>query len=265
MTTAVITILGSGTSTGVPVPACNCDVCISPDPKNKRLRTSALVSLEDGSNIIIDTGPDLRQQLLKEKAKRIDAVLYTHDHADHTAGIDDLRGFCFIQGSAIPCAANAKTINDLTNRFSYIFSPDPNYLGAPVPKINLLQVNAGQEFPLAKILWTPVELVHGGTMVYGYRSGNFAYCTDCNHISPESRELLKGVETLVITGLRFEKHATHYTIPDAIEVARDLGAKKIILVHMTHSIDHQTVQDTLPKDVSLAFDGMKFTVQLQSQ
>ena len=258
---AQITILGSGTSTGVPVPGCSCPICQSTHPKNQRLRTSCLVATSSG-NTIIDTGPDFRQQVLREKVGGIDSVLFTHDHADHTAGIDDLRGFCYLRSAPIPCYTYALAAQELRRRFSYIFRPDPEYLGAPVPQLHLREVQWGETFASAGVVWTALELLHGKLPVMGFRSGSFAYCTDCNHIAATTRESLQGVETLVITGLRFEPHATHFTIPQAIETAQSLGVKRTVLIHMTHSIDYEEVSAQLPTGAELAYDGMRLQVQV---
>lgn len=251
-----ITVLGCGTSTGVPVPGCDCDVCLSEDPKNTRLRASILIQTDSGKNIIIDTSPDFRQQVLRAKVKRVDAVLFTHAHADHIMGLDDLRSFNFFQG-AIPCYATKVSWDSLSNIFSYIFNPDPDYKGGGVPKI---ERHYFKNFDVLTILDQKIEtfaLKHGNMEVSGFRLGNFAYATDCNFIPEKSLGILKGVKALIIDGLRYQSHPTHFTISEAIDITKDLGVERVIFTHYTHSIEYNEANSKLPNGYELALDQME--------
>ncbi|MHB8122391.1 MAG: GPMC system MBL fold metallohydrolase [Desulfuromonadaceae bacterium] len=247
-----ITILGCGTSTGVPMVGCNCRVCASADPRDKRTRASALIRYND-RNVLIDTSTDLRQQALRQHIRRIDAVLFTHAHADHVNGIDDLRGFHFIHKEIIPCFTSRATLDTLQGGFSYIFNEHQHSGYTPLLSAN----EVSGPFTLFDQLITPIPLLHGKTTSFGYRIGNFAYLTDCNAIPEQSRELLQGVELLVIDGLRWTEHPFHFNIPGAIAAARQLDAPRTILTHLTHEISYAE-GDRLPPGVELAYDGMEF-------
>ncbi len=249
-------ILGCGTSTGVPIPGCECKICQSENPKNKRCRTSALIRADNNFNILIDTTTDLRYQALTHNIKSVNAVLYTHSHADHILGLDDLRGYNYVQNSIIPCYGTAATINDIKSIFSYIFNPNPEYKGGLLPQISLHTFENYAVFSLGSLSIQTFLLKHGKTDVTGYRIGEVAYATDCNFIPEESKELLKGLKTLVLDGLRYEAHNTHFTIPQAIEVAEELGAETTYLIHTTHSVDYDEVSRKLPENVKLAYDGL---------
>lgn len=255
-----LTILGCGTSTGVPVPACNCAVCRSNDPKNERLRTSALIEDSSGFAVLIDTSPDLRIQTLRRNIQRIDAVLFTHAHADHIMGLDDLRGFNFVKGAAIDCYADGKTLAALRRCFKYVFEPDPDYEGGLLPQILLHEIAAGTKLTLGTIEVQAFSLKHGREEILGYRFGEIGYATDCNFIPTETIAMLRGVRYLILDGLRFEPHRTHFTIAQAIELAAEIGAEHTYLTHMTHSIDYRTVSAKLPAHVALAYDGLTISV-----
>jgi len=250
-------ILGCGTSTGVPIPGCRCDICTSGKEKNNRTRTSALITTPEGKNLLIDTSSDFRYQALTWKISHIDAVLYTHSHSDHISGIDDLRGYNFVSKEDIPCYGAGVTLAEIRKRFSYIFEPNPGYQGGLPPQLDLNEIEAGKTFKAAGLSVKPFLLKHGSLNVMGYRFGKLAYATDCKIIPEESIKTLKGLDYLILDGLRYEGHATHMTIPEAIECAADLGVKKTILTHMTHTIDYKTVSSTLPEEVELAYDGME--------
>lgn len=253
-----VTILGCGTSTGVPVPGCGCQVCNSQDPKNIRLRASILLQTSRGKNIIIDTSPDFRQQCLTHKLKHIDAVLYTHAHADHILGLDDLRSYNFCQRSPIPCYATATSWDGIKKTFLYVFEPDPEYKGGGLPQIEQHTFETFQELEICSETVSTFQLMHGDLEVIGFRFGDFAYATDCNHIPEKSLKALEGVKILILDGLRFEPHATHFTIEQALEVAKNLGIRRTILTHYTHSIDYNVVNPTLlERGAELAFDGME--------
>lgn len=256
-----VVLLGTGTSTGVPVIGCECAVCTSDDPHNKRLRCAAWIRTA-GLSLLIDAGPDVRRQALEFGIKRVDAVLYTHHHYDHVAGIDDLRPFCFDIRTPIPAFAHADTVDALTNLFGYVFSDD-RYPSAPRLDLNTTSgpfVVTGRYGQAGSARVTPVEAQHGSLPVNGYRIGDFAYVTDVNHIPDSSLELLRGVDTLVLDALRHEPHTTHYTIGEAIQVARAIGARKTYFTHLTHTVDHATENAQLPDGISLGYDGLSFTV-----
>jgi len=253
----ILKILGCGTSTGVPIPGCECAVCTSGKEKNERSRTSALLKLESGKNILIDCCTDLRYQALKHKIKKLDAVLLTHSHADHIMGLDDLRAFNFTLGGAMPCYTNEQTIQDLRRIFSYVFEPDPHYQGGLLPKVELNTIPELGTFNLCGVDITSFPLLHGSTRVLGFRFGDIAYATDCKEIPAESRQILNGVRRLVLDGLRYESHRTHMTISEAVQVATDLGVEKTYLTHMTHSVDYDEVMAKLPPHVELAYDGLE--------
>jgi len=247
-----ITIMGSGTSTGVPMVGCDCPVCTSDDPRNQRTRASLLIGHDDRT-ILIDTSTDLREQALRHQIKRIDAVLFTHAHADHVNGIDDLRGFHFLHREIIPCFASRTTLETLQGGFSYIFNEhdDSGY-----PQL-LAAHEVSTAFELFGQTVIPIPLLHGNTSSLGYRMGNFAYLTDCSAIPELSRELLKGVELLVIDGLRWIEHPFHFNISGAIAAARQIRAPRTILTHLTHQIAYSE-ESKLPHGFELAYDGMEF-------
>ena len=266
--TVSVTLLGTGTSTGVPVIGCTCDVCTSSDPRNKRLRAACWIRA-NGFSLLVDSGPDLRRQALRAGIRRADAVLYTHHHYDHVSGIDDLRPFSFGSNAPIPCYAHPDTAATLNAMFGYIFSED-RYPSAP--RLNLIAVE--EEFEIGyggnkleaaddlsrTVTVTPIPALHGSTPVYGYRVGNFAYITDTNHIPESALELLSGVDTLVLDGLRHEPHPTHFTVGEAIDVARVIGARKTYFTHLTHTMDHAIEDAKLPEGIHLAYDGLSFDV-----
>lgn len=249
-------ILGCGTSTGVPMPGCRCAVCLSPDPKNKRLRTSAVVRADDGRTLLIDASTDLRQQALLHGVERVDAVLFTHAHADHILGTDDLRSFNFILKRRIPCYGTPPTLAEIRRFFHYIFEPSPDYHGGALAQLDLHPIDSQRPFEAAGFAVHPFPLMHGATEVTGFRFGTLAYATDCNVITPAARETVRGVRYLILDALRYEPHRTHFTIPEAIEVAQSIGAERTILVHMAHSIDYATVSADLPAGIELGYDGL---------
>ncbi len=249
-----ITILGSGTSTGVPVIGCHCTVCCSDHPGNQRTRCSVLLS-SGKYNILIDTSTDLRQQSLREDIRHVDAVFYTHSHADHLHGIDDLRGFNLHSTNPIPLYGSKTTLTIIKNSFGYIF--DKLEPAGYVPRLELHPID--QTINLFNLDITPVPLQHGHTQTFGYRCGTFAYLTDCNAIPASSMNLLKNLEVLVIDGLRFTPHKTHFNIPQAIEIAQRIGAKQTLLTHLSHEVDHPTHDSQLPIGINLAYDGQKFS------
>lgn len=250
-----ITILGSGTSTGVPMVGCDCPVCTSHDPRDKRTRASLLICFNDHT-VLVDTSTDLRRQALRQQIRRIDAVLFTHAHADHVNGIDDLRGFHFLHKEIIPCFAARATLETLQGSFSYIFNENEGSGYTPL----LAPHEASAPFELFGQVIIPIPLLHGRSVSLGYRIGNFAYLTDCSAIPEPSLELLQGLELLVIDGLRWTEHPFHFNISGAIAVARQLAPTRTILTHLTHEIAYSE-GCKLPSGFELAYDGMEFELQ----
>ncbi len=248
-----VTFLGSGTSTGVPVVGCRCAVCTSGAPRNQRLRQSVKIEM-NGKYFLIDTTPDLRLQLLQHPIPRLDFVLYTHSHSDHLMGLDDIRPFNFRQRQPIHAFASASTAKAIRRAFGYIW--DDSQLGGGKPQLELHEIDAA--FVHEGIEIVPIPVLHGDWTIFGFRIGPFAYITDTNGIPPASRKLLEGIEVLALDGLRpSTPHPTHFTIPEAIEVAREIGAKQTYLIHLTHDVDHEPCSATLPAGVSLAYDGLE--------
>lgn len=251
-----ITVLGCGTSTGVPVIACDCAVCTSAHPRNRRTRPSVL--LETGEQtILIDAGPDLREQCLREQVRRVDAVLFTHAHADHILGLDDLRIFNFRQQKAIPCFGSARTLAGLRQTFSYVFD-GKEAEGGGKPQLELIEVSGG--FKVHGLEVAAIPVAHGSLEVTAFRIGAFAYVTDCHAISEESLTRLKGVETLILDALRYRAHPTHLSVDEAIAIAARIGAGKTYLTHLAHDIDYGAPQVNLPPGVEFAYDGLSFFV-----
>lgn len=260
--TGTAIILGSGTSTGVPVIGCDCPVCRSGVPGNQRTRCSVLLDCA-GTHILIDTATDLRFQALREDIRRIDAVLYTHTHADHVHGIDELRIFNLRTREPIPIYGSPTIIASLYRNFGYIF--EENTDGGFRPQLRLAEVTG--PFAVAGILVTPLPLRHGAGETLGYRMGDFAYLTDCNAVPEATLASLSGVTTLVIDALRFRAHDTHFTVDEAIAVSRRIGAPRTILTHLSHDIDFRHQREFLPDGVELAHDGQRipFTYPSRAQ
>ena len=234
-------MLGSGTSTGVPVVGCGCAVCTSDDPRNRRLRPGVRIDLEGGT-IVVDTSPDFREQALRHRIGRVDAVLYTHPHADHVFGLDDLRVFNFLQRSSIPCYGSETTIARLRQIFSYVFEEGQE--GGGKPRIDLEVV--AEPFEVLGERVVPVPVWHGTMPVFGYRIGPFALVTDVNRIPEESFERLEGLDLLILSALRHRPHPTHFTVAEAIEIAARIGAKRTVLTHIAHEVDHGALLRELP-------------------
>ena len=247
-----VTFLGTGTSHGVPVIACQCAVCRSDEPKNHRTRPSILLTLGD-KHILVDTTPELRVQALRHKVNRVDAILFTHAHADHLHGLDDVRAYSAAQGRPITCYGSRATLERILITFSYAF--ELKHLGGGIPQIELAPIDG--VFSLFGTEIIPVDLLHGKTEVLGFRIGNFAYATDCNFIPPASLEMLKGLDVLVLDALRWSPpHPTHFTIPEALEIVEYLQPKQTYFTHLTHDVEHHSTDAHLPKNVQLAYDGL---------
>lgn len=243
-------MLGSGTSTGIPVVGCGCVVCTSRDPRDRRLRPGLKLDLEGGT-VVVDTSPDFRQQALEFGVERVDAVLYTHSHADHVFGLDDLRIFNFRQRAAIRCYGSPQTMRRLRQIFSYVFEEGQE--GGGKPRLELVDVEA--PFELLGETVVPIPVWHGDMPVYGYRIGGFAVVTDVNRIPEESFARLAGVDTLVLSALRYTPHSTHYTVEEAIDVAERIGARRTLLTHIAHEIEHGRPRVALPPGVEFGYDG----------
>lgn len=248
-----ITFLGTGTSTGVPVVACNCEVCTSDDPRDKRYRTSVMLTLGN-SNVVIDCGPDFRIQMLKHRVEDIDAVVFTHAHRDHIAGLDDIRAFNYILHKSIDVFGSFVTLEAIKENFPYIFAPG-RYLGAP--KLNLHTITL-DPFTIAEFSFMPVQVMHQDMEVFGYRIGDFAYITDANYISPAEMDKIRGSKIVVINALRNSRHVSHFSLSEALDVLSDLKPEQAYLTHISHFLGKfAAVEEKLPDWVHLAYDGLQ--------
>ncbi|MGA2497155.1 MAG: MBL fold metallo-hydrolase [Tepidisphaeraceae bacterium] len=244
--------LGTGTSAGVPMIGCDCAVCASTDPRDKRTRPSVVISY-DGTRVLIDTTPELRLQCVEHRVKRIDAVVFTHAHADHIMGLDDVRRFNTVKGGALDVWAEPRTHEVLQRCFAYAFrEPDP---ACRLYRPHLVPREIDGPFEINGVKWRPIRLIHGNVPVLGFRVGNVAYCTDTNLIPEESFELLRGLDVLVLDGLRFERHSTHFSVEEAIEAAGRIRAKRTLLTHIAHSVSHGGDSAKLPQGMEFAHDG----------
>jgi phosphoribosyl 1,2-cyclic phosphate phosphodiesterase len=262
-----VTVLGSGTSHGVPSIGCDCAVCRSADPKDKRTRPSIFIELdasppsafaESVRAILVDTSTDLRAQALANDVRRVDAILFTHSHADHVFGLDDVRRYNQMQKTAIPCFADEETLDGLRRMFAYVFEP-PKQKGGGIPQLAIFRV-AGP-FSLGGVEIVPVPLFHGRLPVLGFRIGAFAYLTDCNLIPGSSWPLLAGVRTIILDALRHRPHSTHFSVGEALEVARRLGAERTYFTHICHDLGHAETNAQLPAGVELAYDGLVLEIE----
>ena len=251
-----LTILGAGSSAGTPVVGCECATCLSRNPRNIRTRCSSLITLKNGKNILIDTSPDLREQSLRESITKVDAVLFTHAHADHCHGIDDLRAFCQINKIQIPLYGNKDVIDQLTNKFKYAMIEPKNFWEIPVLKPNIVN----SPFEIFDEIITPIPVMHGNNSINGYRVGNLGYITDASEISENSMKLLEGVDALLLDCLRMEPHFTHLSFSESIEIAKKIKAKKTYLIHMTHSLEYESLRKMLPEGVYVGYDGLKLQI-----
>ena len=251
-----VRFLGTGTSQGIPMIACSCEVCSSEDPRDKRLRVSMHIEVE-GKSFIIDTGPDFRQQILRAGIRHVDAVLFTHEHKDHTAGLDDIRGFNFVQQTAIPLYARQQVINQLKREFAYAFDEN-KYPG--VPEIDVYEID-DKPFVVEGIEVIPILVKHYFLDVLGFRFGDFTYITDANFIAEDELEKIKGTKVLVINALRKTKHISHFTLNEALEVIEKIQPEAAYITHISHMMGlHAEVQRELPPNVYLAHDGLSLTI-----
>lgn len=249
----IVTFLGTGTSQGIPVIACQCNVCQSLDYRDKRLRTSVHIEI-NGQSFVIDTGPDFRQQMLLAKITKLDAVLYTHEHKDHTAGMDDIRSFNFKQKKDMPLYARKQVLNQLKQEFAYVFS-NSKYPG--VPQVELHEIT-NKPFKVAGIAIEPIDTMHYKLPVFGFRIEDFVYVTDTNYISEPELDKMRNAEVLVLNALHQSPHISHYNLKEALEVIDQVQPKQAYLVHMSHQMGlHSDIEAILPDNVSFAYDGLK--------
>jgi len=251
-----ITVLGSGTSVGVPTIGCHCAVCSSEDPRDKRLRPSILVSYE-GRNVLIDTTPDFRTQALRARIDHLDAVVFTHAHADHVMGLDDVRPFNFRSKTQIPIYAAPDTMASIQRCFPYIF--DGAKRESNVPQLDARLID-GAAFDLFGLQFVPVPILHGSALIYGFRFGAAAYLTDHSDIPAESLELLRGLDVLFLDALRYKPHPTHSTVERSIQTAGELKPRRTYLTHICHDLGHERAESLLPPHVRLAYDGLELQV-----
>lgn len=252
-----ITFLGSGTSAGVPMIACECEVCRSTDSRDKRYRAAVLVEAK-GRVLVIDTGPDFRNQMLENQVKRLDGILITHSHKDHVAGLDDVRAFNFSMDQPMEVYATEASQQQLKREFEYVFS---GFQYPGIPQINLHTIDT-EPFEAAGMPVVPIKVMHYKLPVLGFRIGNFAYITDANYIAPEEIEKIKGVDVLVLNALRHEKHISHFTLQEAIEVAQECGAKQTYFTHISHQLGlHAEIDPQLPAGINLAYDRLSIEIE----
>lgn len=248
-----ITFLGTGTSTGVPMVACNCEVCTSVDTKDKRLRSSILVQSATTA-FVIDTTPDFRTQMLRENVQQLDAVLYTHPHKDHIAGLDDVKAYCYFSGKPMQVYANEITEEALRREFMYVFA-EKKYPGIPEITLNTIDLIP---FVIGDIPVIPVMVWHYKLPVYGYRIGKFTYITDANRIDPAEKDKIIGSEAMVVNALRHQEHLSHFTLGEAIALVQELKVPTAFFTHISHQLGkHQAVTETLPDGMQLAYDELQ--------
>ncbi len=251
-----IEFLGTGTSLGVPMIGCKCCVCLSENPKDNRMRTSLLIKYH-GKNIVIDCGPDFRTQLLRAGVDDLETVIITHEHRDHIAGLDDVRSINYILRKRVELRLSEESLNAVEVEFPYIFNPG-DYKGAP--QIDLVNLD-DEPFELNGLKFIPLLVMHRNMKVYGFRIGDFSYITDANFIPEETMKLLKGTKVMVLNALRLKKHPSHFSLDEAIEIAKEIGAEKTYFTHLGHLIGmHDRVNSSLPENMELAYDGLSFSV-----
>jgi len=254
---ATLTVLGSGTSMGVPTIGCDCAVCHSSDPRDRRTRPSVMISYH-GKNVLIDTGPDFREQAIREQIRSLDAVLYTHTHADHILGIDDLRPLSYHREGKIPLYARPDAAEFLCNMFRYIF--DANYKYGGLAQVEMKEIDGPLE--LFGACFEPVAVMHGDQEIIGFRFGSAAYLTDFSEIPPSSFTQLQDLDVLFLDALRHKQHPTHSTVENSIHIAERVGAKRAFFTHICHDLPHEATNASLPPHVRLSYDGMKLEFEI---
>jgi len=251
-----LTFLGTGTSQGIPIIACKCPVCLSSDKRDKRLRTSVFIEL-DGQNIVIDSGPDFRYQMLRAQVEKLDAILFTHEHKDHTAGLDDVRAFNWVNKKAVDIYAEERVQASLKQEFAYVFA-EFRYPG--IPQLNLWTVE-NKAFNINGTEVIPIRAKHFRLPVYGYRIEDLAYITDANYISKEEKEKMQGLKVLVVNALRKEKHLSHFTLSEALALIEELQPEVAYLTHFSHQLGfHEEISKELPENVFMAYDGLQIKI-----
>lgn len=251
-----VTFLGTGTSQGVPIIACECEVCRSQNPKDNRLRTSILIESNE-AKVVIDSGPDFRQQMLREKVKSLDAVIFTHEHKDHLAGLDEVRAFNYITKAKMPIFATERVQEALKREFAYIFAEE-KYPG--IPEIEVITIT-DDKFSVKDIELTPIDVIHYRLPVKAFRIKDFTYITDANYISEEEKEKIKGSKIIIINALRREEHVSHFTFQQAIDLMHELKPEKAYFTHISHQLGlHNEVSKELPEFIELAYDGLKIEI-----
>ncbi len=249
----IVTLLGTGTSSGVPLIGCSCDVCRSLDYRDKRLRVSIHLAVS-GHHFVVDTGPDFRQQMLREGISQLDAVLFTHQHKDHTAGLDDVRAFNFLQQRDMPVYGRAEVLEQIHREFEYVFA-EHRYPG--IPRLQLHEIS-NNPFEVKGVTFTPIDVLHHKLPVFGFRVNNFAYVTDVNHIAESEQHKLKGLDVLVLGALQRDQHISHYSLEQALGMAERLQPKMTYFTHVSHKMGkHGDVEKELPPTVRLGYDGLK--------
>jgi phosphoribosyl 1,2-cyclic phosphate phosphodiesterase len=252
----IITFLGTGTSQGVPVIACDCEVCTSTDPRDNRLRTSIMIESGD-KNVVIDSGPDFRYQMLREKVKHLDAIVFTHEHKDHVAGLDDIRAFNYRQNSPVDIYATERVQAALKREFAYVFA-EFKYPG--IPQVNMHTINL-EPFDIGSLHFIPIEVMHYKLPVLGFRIGDFTYITDAKTVSATEVKKIKGTKTLVINALQTQSHISHFTLDEALTFAQEVGAEKTYLTHISHRLGlHKEMSEQLPQGIEFAYDGLKLNI-----
>ncbi len=251
-----LTFLGTGTSQGVPVIGCSCEVCTSLDYRDKRLRTSVHIDI-DGLSLIIDSGPDFRQQVLANRITRLDALLFTHQHKDHVAGMDEVRSFNFLQKKPMPIYARPEVVEQLKREFAYVFAKE-KYPGAPQVEVHTIR---NEPFRIEGVEVTPINVLHYQLPVYGFRLRDLTYVTDANYIAEEEKEKIKGSKVLVVNALQYQPHISHFTVEEALALVEEMQPEQAYFVHMSHRIGlHRQVSKKLPPQVHLAYDGLSVEV-----
>jgi phosphoribosyl 1,2-cyclic phosphate phosphodiesterase len=256
---ALVTFLGSGTSHGVPMIGCTCEVCQSADPHDRRMRPSIYLEVDGGPSVLVDTSTDLRQQALAYGVVKVDAILMTHSHADHVMGMDEVRRFNVLNHGAIPVHASAATGSELRRIFQYVFEP-PSQKGGGIPQIVLHDVDG--PFKVGALTVQPIPLLHGTLPILGYRFGSFAYLTDASTIPDEAWPMLEGLDVLVLNALRHRSHPTHFSLSEAAAVVERLHPRRAFFTHVCHDLPHAITNRSLPEGMALAFDGLRFAVEV---
>lgn len=246
-------VLGVGSSAGTPVIGCDCGTCQSTNPRNRRTRCSSAIELDDGRIILIDTGPDLRLQALRENIRRVDAVLYTHIHADHMNGIDDLRSFCQLQRMQIPLYGNAYTMENLSTRFAYTLREPGGTWDLPILRAHTVE----SAFEVCGEQIIPIPVMHGRSRILGFRVRNFAYLTDVSEIPQESMPLLQGLDVLLLDCLRYRHHHTHVSVEQSVAYASQIAARETYFIHMTHDLEYAKLEQQLPPGMHVGYDGLR--------